>query len=246
MTAGLGLRAHPRLIEFFAVCAGLLLLSAAVLAFDLDLRVSSLFHDETSDPSWCGKGQALWDAVYRYGVWPANATAIGAALLAILSIFLARLRVHRRDCLLLVLTLLVGPGLLVNAILKEETGRPRPRDIVEFGGAEAFHPVGRIDLDGEGRAFPSGHASMGFYFTSVYLALRRNRRSGARAGARVALGGSLFAGGLLGLQRIAVGAHFLSDIIWSGGIVYLAALGLDSLLGKFRWATPAPPRPPTR
>jgi membrane-associated PAP2 superfamily phosphatase len=127
---------------------------------------------------------------------------------------------------MLVLALLLGPGLVVNGILKPEAGRPRPRNIVEFGGAESFRPVGSIDLSGDGKAFPSGHASVGFYFFVFYILWRRSRPRAARA----ALAAGLVGGAVIGLQRIAVGAHFLSDVIWSGGVVYLVPLCLDAVL----------------
>ena len=42
---------------------------------------------------------------------------------------------------LLLVVLAVGPGLIVNGILKEHWGRARPRDVVEFGGDHRFTPA---------------------------------------------------------------------------------------------------------
>ena len=39
----------------------------------------------------------------------------------------------------------------------------------------------------------------------------------------------LLGGGVLGLARIAQGQHFLSDVIWSGGMVYLTGVILSYL-----------------
>ena len=42
-----------------------------------------------------------------------------------------------RAAVFLVLSLLLGPGLLVNVILKDNWGRPRPGSVVEFGGTQS-------------------------------------------------------------------------------------------------------------
>ncbi len=127
---------------------------------------------------------------------------------------------------MLVLSLVLGPGLLVNGILKPVIGRPRPHDTVEFGGAQPFRPIGSIQLLGEGKAFPSGHVAMGCYFFALYILWRKSRPRAART----VLAASLAAGGIIGFQRVAVGAHFVSDAIWSGGICYLVPLCLDAWL----------------
>ena len=43
--------------------------------------------------------------------------------------------------LFLFLGLLVGPGLVVNGILKDHWGRARPAEIIEFGGTAHFSPA---------------------------------------------------------------------------------------------------------
>jgi lipid A 4'-phosphatase len=212
--------------EAVLVLAGLVVLSVAIRLFDLDRRVSANFYHPGVTPPWWAKGRTLWDAVYRYAAWPAFAVALTALALLITSLFRPRLRPHRRALAVAVLSLALGPGLLVNGILKPESGRPRPRNITEFGGVESYRSVGSINLGGKGGAFPSGHASMGFYFLTFYVIWRRSR---PRAG-RAALAFGLVAGGVIGFQRIAVGAHFLSDVIWAGGVDYLAALFLGALL----------------
>lgn len=203
-------------------------MSAAIRSFDLDLAVSRWFYRGEIEPSWWGKGRPILDLLYRHGTLPANLVA-GAGLVGwLVSLFRSGLRRHRRTFALLFLTLVIGPGLLVNGVGKEHWGRPRPREVVEFGGRESFLPVGAVDWDGKGESFPSGHASTGFYFFALCFIWRARRPRAAAAGAA----GAIVAGSLLGFQRIAVGAHFLSDVLWSGGIVYLTALALDASLPK--------------
>src|SRR3989344_3630636 len=44
----------------------------------------------------------------------------------------------------LLVCFLVVPGLIVNGVLKNHWGRPRPRQIVEWGGDKIFQPVWKI------------------------------------------------------------------------------------------------------
>jgi membrane-associated PAP2 superfamily phosphatase len=68
--------------------------------------------------------------------------------------------------LLYSLTSIVGAGLIVNALLKEYTGRPRPREVVEFGGNWEYRAALELGIPGQGQSFPCGHCTMGFIFAS--------------------------------------------------------------------------------
>ena len=50
-----------------------------------------------------------------------------------------------RRFLFLALSFALGPGLVVNGVLKEVSHRPRPAQIVEFGGTSAFRPWYAVD-----------------------------------------------------------------------------------------------------
>ncbi len=50
-----------------------------------------------------------------------------------------------RRFIFLVLSFALGPGLLVNGVLKEISHRPRPSQVVEFGGTSAFRPWYAVD-----------------------------------------------------------------------------------------------------
>ncbi|MFL6232295.1 MAG: phosphatase PAP2 family protein, partial [Thermoanaerobaculia bacterium] len=105
----------------------------------------------------------------------------------------------------------------VNAVFKDHWGRPRPRDIVEFGGPSHYRPAPLPGGEG-GASFPCGHCSVGFLFAAGWWVWKRRRA--ARAWGSLALG--LAAGFALGLGRMAAGGHFLSDVVWSA----LLALGV--------------------
>jgi membrane-associated PAP2 superfamily phosphatase len=212
-----------------------IVLVAASIPFwtgDLDVRVARRFY--APGEGWPVGGEPLWKFLKSYGVVPAWIVATGAMAVWIASIWKPRLRGARRAAVFLVSVMVIGPGVLVNDVFKEQWGRPRPRDLVEFGGQREYvAPLVKSPPD-HGGSFASGHAATGFYLLTPYFLLRR------RWPARAAL---VFAGGiaygfLVGYARIAQGAHFLSDVIWAGGIVYFTAVALFYLLRVDRGIAP--------
>jgi lipid A 4'-phosphatase len=124
----------------------------------------------------------------------------------------------------------------VNDIFKEQWGRPRPRDMVQFGGTREYvEPLIKSPPE-HGGSFASGHAATGFYLLTPYFLLRR--RTPGRAAIVFACG--IAYGTLVGIARIAQGAHFLSDVLWALGLVYLTALTLFYLLRLDRAVAPPP------
>jgi lipid A 4'-phosphatase len=126
-----------------------------------------------------------------------------------------------RAVLYLLLSLALGPGLLVNTVLKDHWGRARPSQIVEFGGSQSFTPaLVPADQCRRNCSFVAGHAAMGFYLVSfAFLVGDPRRRHWAEAGA-------LGFGALSGMARIVEGGHFLSDTVFSGILVYATSFGL--------------------
>ncbi|MEW6446231.1 MAG: phosphatase PAP2 family protein [Pseudomonadota bacterium] len=119
----------------------------------------------------------------------------------------------------LLLSLLLGPGLMVNEVLKEHWGRARPHQVSEFGGQSVFtpalRPAGNCDTN---CSFVSGHSAIGFWWLALGLVWPTWRW---RA---MALG--LVLGGALGLARIMQGGHFVSDVVFS----FLVVWGMAELL----------------
>lgn len=120
----------------------------------------------------------------------------------------------------LLAVLALGPGLLVNTILKDNWGRARPSHTVEFGGQKEFSPalVPSDQCDGN-CSFVGGHAAMAFYPMVFAFILATPRRR------RLALAGGIASGCVVGLARIAEGGHYLSDILFAGLIDYAVAWG---------------------
>jgi membrane-associated phospholipid phosphatase len=123
---------------------------------------------------------------------------------------------------------LVGP---VTALLKEAFGRVRPA--FENGGATY-----------EGLSFPSGHSSGVAAFVTIGLVLAWPRLPVRRRRLAVAAGAALVV--LVGLTRMWLGVHFLSDVLggWALGAAWalLVAWVFDALPGG-RAALPAREEP---
>ncbi|MEW6516190.1 MAG: phosphatase PAP2 family protein [candidate division FCPU426 bacterium] len=224
---------HP---EVWGGLAILLALSLPFLFSNADLTLAGLFYHD----GWSLGDRQPWAALYTYGTWPGLALSAVALVVFFGSWIWPRWQPKRRAAALVVLTLLIAPGLLINALGKDFWGRPRPRDVQAFQGNQAFHRFVHPAGPGQGESFPCGHASVGFLFASLYfVSRRRTLRWGA-------LGLGLGYGSLMGLARMAQGAHFASDVLWSGGVTYLTAAVLHHVVlpPAPDPSAPAPASPP--
>jgi membrane-associated PAP2 superfamily phosphatase len=213
-------------IDWLLPLAILTALTVYLRAGDVDVRLERAFHDDAL--GWRFANDQPWSALYHYGPVPAWIVAAGSLLLLSASRWRPALSAYRRVFLYLVVVMVVGPGLIVNTTFKEHWGRPRPMDLREFGGGYDFVRVWDKGDPERGQSFPSGHASTGFYFFALYFALRSRRPRHACVWFVVAL---VF-GAIIGVARMVQGKHFLSDVVWSAGFVYLTAAALDrALLG---------------
>lgn len=112
----------------------------------------------------------------------------------------------QRKVIYLFLALIVGPGFIVNTVFKDQWGRARPYQVVEFGGTKTFTPAFKIsDQCQHNCSFVSGDPSVGFYFFSFVLVYRMRF-----------LWVPLLLGSTFGITRIMQGSHFFSDVIFSG------------------------------
>ncbi len=209
--------------EVWLVLAVLVGGTALIAATGADLMVASHFY---RPGGWPIGELFLWKLLYHFDRYPALALAIFGLWATCYSYYKPHWRIWRRQGIFLVLLLALGPGLLVNATFKDHWGRPRPRELVQFGGKKAFLQPWQPGTDGDGRSFPSGHASAAFYLTAPYFIYRRYK---PRLAKRWLLGGTAF-GLAMGYARIAQGGHFPSDILWAWGIVYLVAVFLTATI----------------
>ena len=192
----------------------LLLTVAATVPFlspGLDISILSSFHHPGSDRPWPHEFDRLWRFLYTVGPWPALLTALTGLTVVVAATYRPSLARWRRHAAFLFLTMALGPGLFVNTIFKDHWGRPRPRQVTELGGTMAYQCFYEHGVPGRGKSFPCGHSSMGYYFIVVYF-LTRRRHKGLAA---LAFTGAAAYGTLIGTARMAAGAHFASDVLWS-------------------------------
>lgn len=200
----------------------------------IDLTVSGWFYEPQQ--GFFLKGNIF--VLFFYNIVPIMVDVFEIAFPLILLLSFSPLKryfiTYRKPVVYLSLVLLLGPGLLVNGVFKNQWGRARPGKITTFGGSKTF-TAAWIPTDQCQRncSFTSGHASMGFYFLSFgYLFPRRRRRW---------LGIGLGLGGLIGLARIAQGGHFISDVIFSFFAIYFTAKLVYYLMGSkgIRYSKPS-------
>lgn len=203
----------------FALGLGIpIILTLPFLFFPLDLKIESLFFSPLTG-SWPYADVFPWDFLYRYGPLLLLLSGIIAIALIILSYFKKYFIAYRLPMYFFLASIAFGPGYLVNSTLKEYTGRPRPREVVEFHGDKTFLYPFQLGTAGNGQSFPSGHAAAGFALFGLALALRQiNRRRG-----RQVFCFTLIYGTIMGIGRMAQGGHFPSDIVWAGGTCWLGA-----------------------
>jgi membrane-associated PAP2 superfamily phosphatase len=193
------------------------------------------FSEAFYDPAIGFSQHPTFQWIYRWAPYPAWIVAI----LGIICLVFSRYRpVSPRlthAAAVLTITMVLGSGILTNALLKSYWGRPRPIQVEEYGGGipyRAFYePNFAQTLCGKDRcrSFPSGHASTGFlFFALVPIGWRFRNRTLVVSGFLV--GGLL--GGVLSLARIAEGGHFFSDCVTSALLMWLVALWVDRMVGR--------------
>ena len=200
------LRHYPDLV--FALAATLVFVAWP----RFDLWLASLFYVP-------GHGFSVWQG------WWVQLTYVVVArfwLLAPLLVLLlvcasarrapANWRAQRRALSYLLAVLLLGPGLITNTLLKNHWGRPRPVHLVQFGGHAPFVPALQPSRAcATNCAFVSGHAAAAFFPMAGFWITRRRRY----------LVGGIGFGLFVGFVRMAMGAHFLSDVLFAGVVVAL-------------------------
>ncbi|WP_161629923.1 phosphatase PAP2 family protein [Desulfogranum mediterraneum] len=206
-----------KLNELFLVLLVLISLTLVIWLSDADRRLSALVFFPQQE--WPGLEDPFWQWVYTWGPLPAWICGLAALVVMVAGIWWQRLRGLRRQGLFLLLLLVIGPGLVTNVLLKDNLGRPRPREVVEFGGEHRFHQFWQPGDAGANSSFPSGHASIAFAMIGPWFLVRGRNRIPADRFLVVGLGWGV----LVGAARILQGGHFLSDTLWAGGVVYLTA-----------------------
>ena len=136
---------------------------------------------------------------------------------------------YRRISGIIALLAVINPLLFIQ-ITKILCGRIRFRDLTLPGYTEFtpwFLPPG---ITGGGSSFPSGHAAMGWMFLPMLILVKDRKNSDPLRIITIILvvGWGLF----VGLSRIAVGAHYTSDVLFSTGAATVVTIFLYSRFYK--------------
>lgn len=168
--------------------------------------------------------------MYEYGTIPAWITIGIASIAFLLSYCFRRWQKWRSPALVLLLTIAIGAGFITHALLKEHWGRPRPKQVEEFGGMQPFRPFYQPNFNHQpepSKSFVCGHCTMGFFFFALTLV---GRRLEDKRLFWLGIGLAIVLGVALSLARMAQGGHFLSDTLMSALIMWLTALMCDWLI----------------
>ena len=190
----------------------------------LDLAASGFFYQAPEPGTAVGVGKfvgnqfAVIGWIHEALPWFGRASAFIGLMLLLRTTRPGPIPLRRwRRWLALGLLMLLGNGLVINGLLKESWGRARPVDVQVFGGLASFSPALLASNQCDSNcSFVSGHAATGFGLLAVgMLGSAATRRRWLKVG--------LLAGLAAGLIRIAQGGHFLSDVLFSGWVMWLCA-----------------------
>lgn len=194
------------------------LITVATRLLNLDLMVSGWFY--SVEEGFFLRGALLEQLFYNSIPWAVTASLLFFIGFAIASLLFKKGRQHNRLVLALFIALVVGPGLIVNSVFKDNWGRPRPVQSEEFGGKHPHRAVLEYNWGNYGKSFPSGHAAVPLAF--LVLAFAAHKRGKLKLAKRLAIG--IVAWYLAtSVARIVAGGHHFSDVAWAGYFAYLSA-----------------------
>lgn len=195
-----------------------------ILSPHLDQQLASLSYDVAKQKFY---GELhLWCKIVYYGV-----NIVTLALIVVPLVMLiynnqqrtVRAKAVKRMVLISYLSLAIGPGLLVNTILKDNWGRARPYQVLRDHHPYSTPWQAHFDRPAD-NSFPSGHVSIGAFLGVPFIAYRRRK-----------LGISLCVAGfsLVGLVRFLQGGHYFSDIVIAALLVWLVNYIVTKIVDKY-------------
>ncbi|MFA6916948.1 MAG: phosphatase PAP2 family protein [Parachlamydiales bacterium] len=190
---------------------------------EIDLALTKQFynHDGVGDNRFMQSPWILF--VFNWGVMSGWLVIAFCFIFLLYSYITKKCLEWRKAAWVPILVLAIGSGLIVHAVLKDNWGRPRPKQVIEFGGNQEFRPYYKPYFNNPqiSKSFACGHCSIGFFFFAVALIGERMRRRKLEIFGYVA---ALAAGGVLSYIRIAQGGHFFSDVVVSALIMWFTSL----------------------
>jgi lipid A 4'-phosphatase len=198
-----------------------LALSVYFLVFPgVDIAVSRLFYRPEA-------GFVLADSVVLKALRKSSTFVLALLLISVIGRLVWRALRRRslgavaRRAVFVLASLAIGPGLVVNLLLKGMWGRARPIQIDQFGGEAHFTPVWVVsDACQSNCSFVSGEGSSAAWMVGAVLVLTPAKWR------PVVLPAAVVYGVALSMNRLAFGGHFLSDVLLSWCLTALVMAGL--------------------
>jgi len=192
---------------------------------NIDLALANLFYDPTSFRRFVGIANPYLIPLREHGMIAIGTCAL-IVILALMSYLPGRLpSVPPRAAIALTLSLVIGPGIMVNGILKPYGGRPRPVEVTQFGGNLQFvdwwNPTGSCHSN---CSFMSGEATTAAWMVGPAMLVPPPWRT-------VAIGAALVFAGVVGALRIVAGAHFFTDVLVGILAMIVIVLTVNRLFG---------------
>jgi lipid A 4'-phosphatase len=197
----------------------------------LDLAVSRYFYGfvDSSHNVFAWRISPPLMLARNVGLWIGTVLVAPAVAALVVKLVLPRRKIFisGRAVVFLIATLALAPGLVVNVLLKDHWGRPRPIDVTQFGGTQHFtawwDPRGDCPAN---CSFVSGDVA-GAFWTIAPAALAPPQWRALAYGAALALGTGMAA------IRVMAGAHFVSDTVFAGVFTFLIIWLVHGLI--YRW-----------
>jgi lipid A 4'-phosphatase len=195
----------PRLY-LWLFCLSLLVALVPTLWTTLDLQAAALF---VGPQAALQAGQWWWVELINAYVPALFRICLLIALLAWIAASLKpRWQAWRLPLIFVVVAGILGPGIVVNWVFKDNWQRARPYQVENFGGPQKFSRAAAMtDQCNNNCSFVSGHVACGVFLISLGLVHRRRQRRWAVAG--------VLSGLSIGFARMADVAHWFSDVLWA-------------------------------
>jgi lipid A 4'-phosphatase len=204
----------------FAAGATVLISALLVMWPEIDQFAPRMFY--AGNATFPARGMRVMRGLRSVGY-----AATYAVIIGLIAILVGKLVSHRlfrdvswRVWWFLTLGIALGPGLIVNGVLKPLTNRPRPVQTDIFGGGQAFVPAWWPGNPGLGNgSFVSGEAAAAMYLVAFAFVVPKSWR-------QITAISALLWAAVISLNRIAFGAHYLSDILIAWGLTVTVILAL--------------------
>jgi lipid A 4'-phosphatase len=212
------------------IALGIAAVVGAVFAVypELDLAIARPFYDVAQqDFSLRFHSTLAW--LRSESMWVVTALIAPAVVALVVKLLLpfTRMLMSGRAVVFLIATLILGPGLFVNVVMKDHWPRSRPIDVPEFNGSERFVPW----WDPRGAcpkncSFVAGESAGAFWTLAPATLAPPPWRPLAYAAAVVF-------GAAVGALRIVFGGHFFTDVVFAGISMFLIVWLIHGVV--YRW-----------